>query len=331
MSHGGLSWTARQSLLVALADVLVKLRRVRPHDVFVLGGLQSLDMYAHSVDAAASLAGQHGPKLADLLPQTAFCTSDAPIVFDMVPSRFVRPGDLQQALWGPSAPDSPFHTSTFLCTVHGVGTLGHVRILGLPGAPSIITDKALVSTVQSSTVHTKCLTWCALIAEQLVLGATSTNDDAFHAALSAIRYAWRVGVAASSARGARDRLESERAAAQRGLLHALREMLGSERGDTVIRTWQHRFSDEVFVGKAVHWETTRLPHVATTAGLYEEYREVQLAIGHVLDQFSRHFAHGVTSSHEALQMVMAADQLSLAKSSFEPAQRTRGDSRAVFA
>lgn len=225
-----------------------------------------------------------------------------PIVFDMVPSRFVRPGDLQQALWGPSAPDSPFHVrgllttslglrpdpfraqaSTFLCTVHGVGTLGHVRILGLPGAPSIITDKALVSTVQSSTVHTKCLTWCALIAEQLVLGATSTNDDAFHAALSAIRYAWRVGVAASSARGARDRLESERAAAQRGLLHALREMVSSERGDTVIRTWQHRFSDEVFVGKAVHWETTRLPHVATTAGLYEEYREVQLAIGHVLD------------------------------------------------
>ncbi|GAA5843724.1 hypothetical protein JCM9279_000119 [Rhodotorula babjevae] len=188
MAHpGSTNWTAQVGAAIATHHVIPLLERDSPGHDFILGAIA---FYAHALDE------RRRAEISAALPQRALPTNDLPIIVHLQHS----PGAADQIPPSFSANPTgiaPFQTTTFLNVHDGVEYLAHVKFSSRLGAPDVH-DSALVGTIHTATRKIYYLHPGAVIAEQLMLAASSAAShpgDEAHAicaALRTIRYAWNV-------------------------------------------------------------------------------------------------------------------------------------------
>ncbi|BGP37697.1 hypothetical protein JCM10450v2_001622 [Rhodotorula kratochvilovae] len=322
---------AQQNANVAVRDVLSPLQIASPNKPFCLGGVASLALFALSAEERGR------PLSIQLILQTAALPLNrAPLIVHLPPNVDEAQAAKEQRDFAAGADHGnssrslqhPFNTSLFLQPLPArgggeVNYLMHLRLLSLPIAPRAF-DR-LVHRISFNGHTVRSLSWPALVAEQLFLGAETSQITGTEAAFVVIRWATLAGRNEIDAAqdlqrdGHISRLPFE--SVTLGIAEAVHGMLWTEEGDAVIDVWLGRLDDKAFAGKVCRWEWNHCPVVRQHIE-YEELLEQYVGIKGMLQRILEE----ARANHPRRQQ-----ERSLAKSAFAPASRGRGEQMAVFA
>ncbi|BGP45787.1 hypothetical protein JCM10450v2_001617 [Rhodotorula kratochvilovae] len=294
---------AQQNANIAVRDVLVPLIQSGLKQVY-LGGVASLAVFARSARERG-----HPLSIEPLLQTVLLPFKFAPLIVHLPSKVSEVQAEKEQRDFAEGADhgkcarnlQNPFNTSLFLQPLPSsrggeVDYLVHLRFVSLPIDPHAF-DR-LVHSVPFNRHAVHHLSWPALVAEQLLLGADTSQVAGIEASFMIIRWATLAG--RDEIKAARAAREAGRAAARPpfesvtlGLAEAIKGMLWSEEGDAVM-------------------DHTSMPD------LLAQYVNIKDTLKHILED--------AQANHPRRK-----EERSLAKSAFAPASRKRGERMAVFA